>query len=193
MSLQMPIIPQNQAFNRTSIIGCDIGNIDFTNSYQNRFSNPIITQASPIMNYSSNNINGSYYNSNPIITQAPLMNNNIPVISQGQPIVNNLSGNFQNKLNSNNIILSPISTTQTNYSSLSSESTNINNNSQVISQQQQQAKLKQQKDNQRFNIIVRIRPQVEHDTVELTTDDELRHCIFKQGQNKILLNNEKNR
>ena len=68
---------------------------------------------------------------------------------------------------------------------------NLNNNSQTISQQQQQAKLKQQKDNQRFNIIVRIRPQVEHDTVELTTDDELRHCIFKQGQNKILLNNEK--
>ena len=67
---------------------------------------------------------------------------------------------------------------------------NLNNNSQTISQQQQ-AKLKQQKDNQRFNIIVRIRPQVEHDTVELTTDDELRHCIFKQGQNKILLNNEK--
>ena len=68
---------------------------------------------------------------------------------------------------------------------------NLNNNSQTISQQQQQAKLKQQKDNQRFNIIVRIRPQVEHDTVELTTDDELRRCIFKQGQNKILLNNEK--
>jgi kinesin family protein 5 len=68
---------------------------------------------------------------------------------------------------------------------------NINNNSQVTSQQQQQAKLKQQKDNQRFNIIVRIRPQVEHDTVELTTEDELRHCIFKQGQNQILLNNEK--
>lgn len=68
---------------------------------------------------------------------------------------------------------------------------NLNNNSQTIAQQQQQAKLKQQKDNQRFNIVVRIRPQVEHDTVELTTDDELRHCIFKQGQNKILLNNEK--
>ena len=64
-----------------------------------------------------------------------------------------------------------------------------NNNSQLASQQQ--SKNKQQKDNQRFNIIVRIRPQVEHDTVELTTEDELRHCIFKQGQNKVVLNNEK--
>ena len=68
---------------------------------------------------------------------------------------------------------------------------NINNNNPQISSQQQQSKNKQQKDNQRFNIVVRIRPQVEHDTVELTTEDELRHCIFKQGQNKILLNNEK--
>ena len=67
---------------------------------------------------------------------------------------------------------------------------NINNNNVQTSQQQSKLK-QQQKDNQRFNIIVRIRPQVEHDTVELTTEDELRHCIFKQGQNKILLNNEK--
>ena len=65
-----------------------------------------------------------------------------------------------------------------------------NNNSQIASQQQAKGKL-QQKDNQRFNIIVRIRPQVEHDTIELTTEDELRHCIFKQGQNQVLLNNEK--
>ena len=68
---------------------------------------------------------------------------------------------------------------------------NINNNNVQTSQQQSKLKQQQQKDNQRFNIIVRIRPQVEHDTVELTTEDELRHCIFKQGQNKILLNNEK--
>ena len=68
---------------------------------------------------------------------------------------------------------------------------NINNNNAQTSQQQSKLKQQQQKDNQRFNIIVRIRPQVEHDTVELTTEDELRHCIFKQGQNKILLNNEK--
>ena len=67
---------------------------------------------------------------------------------------------------------------------------NISNNNPQISSQQQ-SKGKQQKDNQRFNIVVRIRPQVEHDTVELTTEDELRHCIFKQGQNKIVLNNEK--
>ena len=67
---------------------------------------------------------------------------------------------------------------------------NINNNNAQTSQQQSKLKQQQQKDNQRFNIIVRIRPQVEHDTVELTTEDELRHCIFKQGQNKILLNND---
>ena len=70
-------------------------------------------------------------------------------------------------------------------------SPNLNNNNNNISSQQQQSKIKQQKDNQRFNIVVRIRPQVEHDSVELTTEDELRHCIFKQGQNKVLLNNEK--
>ena len=70
---------------------------------------------------------------------------------------------------------------------------NLNNNNNNLASQQQQSKLKQQqqKDNQRFNIVVRIRPQVEHDSVELTTPDELRHCIFKQGQNKVLLNNEK--
>ena len=70
-------------------------------------------------------------------------------------------------------------------------SSNLNNNNSQIASQQQQSKIKQQKDNQRFNIVVRIRPQVEHDSVELTTEDELRHCIFKQGPNKILLNNEK--
>ena len=65
---------------------------------------------------------------------------------------------------------------------------NLNNNNQ----QQNQANLNKPKNNQRFNIIVRIRPQVEYDTVELTTPEELRHCVFKQGQNKVLLNNEKN-
>jgi len=65
---------------------------------------------------------------------------------------------------------------------------NLNNNNQ----QQNQANLNKPKNNQRFNIIVRIRPQVEYDSVELTTPEELRHCVFKQGQNKVLLNNEKN-
>jgi kinesin family protein 5 len=55
--------------------------------------------------------------------------------------------------------------------------------------QNQQPKLK--KDSQRFNIVVRIRPQVEHDKIELTTEDELRTCIFKQSPNKITLINEK--
>ena len=50
---------------------------------------------------------------------------------------------------------------------------------------------KPKKDNQRFNIVVRIRPQVEHDKIELTTEDELRSCIFKQASNKVILINEK--
>lgn len=49
----------------------------------------------------------------------------------------------------------------------------------------------QSKDNQRFNIILRIRPQVENDTVELKTQDDLKQCIFKQNQNQVLLKNEK--
>jgi len=68
-----------------------------------------------------------------------------------------------------------------------SQNTNVN----TTSSQQQQTKNKQNKDNQRFNIVVRIRPQVENDLIELTTEDELRHCIFKQGPNKISLTNEK--
>jgi len=47
------------------------------------------------------------------------------------------------------------------------------------------------KENQRFNIIVRIRPKVEHDKIELTTEDELRTCIYKQNSNKVILTNEK--
>ena len=50
---------------------------------------------------------------------------------------------------------------------------------------------KQKKDSQRFNIVVRIRPQVEHDKVELTTEDELRSCIYKSPPNKVILTNEK--
>ena len=68
---------------------------------------------------------------------------------------------------------------------------NTNNNNPQINSQQQSKQKQQQKDNQRFNIIVRIRPQVEHDTIELTTEDELRQCVFKQNQNQVLLKNEK--
>jgi kinesin family protein 5 len=74
------------------------------------------------------------------------------------------------------------------------QQSNINNNQNLNNnnQQQNQANRNKPKDNQRFNIIVRIRPQIEYDTLELTTPDELRHCVFKQGENKVLLNNEKN-
>jgi kinesin family protein 5 len=64
------------------------------------------------------------------------------------------------------------------------------NNNQVASQGQTNHQ-KSKKDSQRFNIVVRIRPQVEHDKVELTTEDELRSCIFKQSSNKVTLINEK--
>ena len=67
---------------------------------------------------------------------------------------------------------------------------NSPNNNQVASQSQTNP-LKSKKDSQRFNIVVRIRPQVEHDKVELTTEDELRSCIFKQSSNKVTLINEK--
>ena len=67
---------------------------------------------------------------------------------------------------------------------------NSPNNNQVASQSQTNPQ-KSKKDSQRFNIVVRIRPQVEHDKVELTTEDELRSCIFKQSPNKVTLINEK--
>ena len=67
---------------------------------------------------------------------------------------------------------------------------NSPNNNQVASQSQTNPQ-KSKKDSQRFNIVVRIRPQVEHDKVELTTEDELRSCIFKQSSNKVTLINEK--
>ena len=69
---------------------------------------------------------------------------------------------------------------------------NQNNNTNQASKNQiniNQPKTK--KDSQRFNIVVRIRPQVEHDKIELTTEDELRSCIFKLSQNKVTLINEK--
>ena len=70
---------------------------------------------------------------------------------------------------------------------------NPNNNTNQASSKNQininQPKTK--KDSQRFNIVVRIRPQVEHDKIELTTEDELRSCIFKLSSNKVTLINEK--
>ena len=67
-----------------------------------------------------------------------------------------------------------------------------NNNNQILSQNQMNSnQVKTKKDSQRFNIVVRIRPQIEHDKIELTTEDELRSCIFKQSPNKVTLINEK--
>ena len=67
---------------------------------------------------------------------------------------------------------------------------NIQSSNQNSQNQQEQQNLRK-KETQRFNIIVRIRPEVEHDKVELTTEDELRTCIYKQSPNKVILTNEK--
>ena len=68
---------------------------------------------------------------------------------------------------------------------------NIQSSSNQNSQNQQEQQNIRKKETQRFNIIVRIRPEVEHDKVELTTEDELRTCIYKQSPNKVILTNEK--
>ena len=68
---------------------------------------------------------------------------------------------------------------------------NPNNNPNQASSKNQINIPKAKKDSQRFNIVVRIRPQVEHDKIELTTEDELRSCIFKLSSNKVTLINEK--
>ena len=76
---------------------------------------------------------------------------------------------------------------------LNNDEDNLNNiqSSNKNSQNQQEQQNLRKKETQRFNIIVRIRPEVEHDKVELTTEDELRTCIYKQSPNKVILTNEK--
>ena len=76
---------------------------------------------------------------------------------------------------------------------LNNDEENLNNiqSSNQNSQNQQEQQNLRKKETQRFNIIVRIRPEVEHDKVELTTEDELRTCIYKQSPNKVILTNEK--
>ena len=77
---------------------------------------------------------------------------------------------------------------------LNNDEDNLNNiqssSNQNFQNQQEQQNIRK-KETQRFNIIVRIRPEVEHDKVELTTEDELRTCIYKQSPNKVILTNEK--
>ena len=67
------------------------------------------------------------------------------------------------------IIITMKISTKKKYSS--NQQSNINNNQNMDNnnQKQNQGNRKQPKDNQRFNIIVGILPQVEYDTVELTT------------------------
>ena len=78
--------------------------------------------------------------------------------------------------------------------SLHNEEENFNN-IQALSNRNEQYQPEPQnnpkKESQRFNIIVRIRPEVEHDRIELTTEDELRTCIYKKSPNKVILTNEK--
>ena len=65
------------------------------------------------------------------------------------------------------------------------------NQNQINPINQASQQQKQKKDSQRFNIVVRIRPKVPHDEIELTTEDELRSCIRKSAPNKVILTNEK--
>jgi kinesin family protein 5 len=77
---------------------------------------------------------------------------------------------------------------------------NINTQSQITEPSQNQTTTKPintssspltQPESQRFNILIRIRPVIPHDSVELTTEEELKPCIFKRNQNKLFLQNEK--
>ena len=86
--------------------------------------------------------------------------------------------NYNNQINNNQI--------KEINNNLINQSQNIDNSLNI---QKQNPKTK--KDNQRFNIIIRIRPKVPNDSIELTTEEELKPCIFKTQPNKLLLRNEK--
>ena len=49
----------------------------------------------------------------------------------------------------------------------------------------------QKAESQRFNILVRIRPEIPNDAEELTTAEERNPCVFKKNDKKIILRNEK--
>ena len=85
----------------------------------------------------------------------------------------NNQGNLLNTSN-NSITANPLSDTFQNQKKSMGQSANI-------------AKA----ESQRFNILIRIRPQIPHDLVELTTEEELKPCVFKKNEKKLILRNEK--
>ena len=83
---------------------------------------------------------------------------------------------------------SVLSSSNNNLMGMSSLSDTMQNQKREHSQPKQPH---QKSESQRFNILVRIRPQVPHDLEELTTDEELKPCVFKKTDNKVILRNEK--
>ena len=81
-------------------------------------------------------------------------------------------GNLLNTSN-NSITANPLSDTFQNQKRVLGQSSNI------------------KAESQRFNILIRIRPQIPHDLVELTTEEELKPCVFKKNEKKLILRNEK--
>ena len=81
-------------------------------------------------------------------------------------------GNLLNTSN-NSITANPLSDTFQNQKKIMGQSSNI------------------KAESQRFNILIRIRPQIPHDLVELTTEEELKPCVFKKNEKKLILRNEK--
>ncbi len=100
---------------------------------------------------------------------------------------NNEFNNEQYQSNNNNNQINENNSFQQN-KEFNNQNLNTENNQNMTIRLQQN---KNRKDNQRFNIIIRIRPKVPNDTLELTTDEELKPCIFQTQSNKILLRNEK--
>ena len=102
------------------------------------------------------------------------------IFNQEDSINNNINNNINNITNTNNNNVNLINNNDNNL--VLNDNTNRD-----ISDFQKIHK----KENQRFNIIIRIRPKVENDMIELTTEEELKPCIFKKSDDKILLRNEK--
>ena len=101
---------------------------------------------------------------------------------------NNDFNNEQYQSNNNNNQINENNNSFQQNKEFNNQNLNTENNQNMAIRLQQN---KNRKDNQRFNIIIRIRPKVPNDTLELTTDEELKPCIFQTQSNKILLRNEK--
>ena len=127
----------------------------------------------------NNNLDSIKENNSP---KSSSQNNN-----QEDSINNNINNNNFSITNNNNNITYTNNNNNTNLINNNIDNNLNDNTNKDISDIQKIHK----KENQRFNIIIRIRPKVENDMIELTTEEELKPCIFKKSDNKILLRNEK--